>query len=309
MEHKNHSGRWEAIFRNWKLFSPPARPDEEICRIVTKAADEVLRKSASRGREEKRGEAPAVLILGSTPEYRDVAYRFCLLYGAETMCVDMSADNYRAMTEFMKHTNPKEHFLGENWLHVSYTHQFDVVLSDAAISNVPLGHRGEFYEIIRKALKKDGRFITREDVLTKQLEERREQKLEGLLEEYAQKVVDADLQLIPAMNVVGELWLRISAMNRRYAAEFAHFSEEAANLSVRLRLGSTPQIKIMTEMLSLLRRTYFADSEKYWIMMPEAEFETEARQHFDVQEKIVPPNCLLGDSLPVYVLSPRETLT
>ena len=73
----------------WDKYLPPIRPYVEECEIFKAYLNIFIKQN---------GKTPKVLILGSTPELRDVAYS-C---GIEPVVVDYSKDNYEAMGTLCK---------------------------------------------------------------------------------------------------------------------------------------------------------------------------------------------------------------
>ena len=73
-----------------------------------------------------------VLILGSTPELRDL----CAKHKTNPYVIDYSAANYAAMGTLRRYTNNKEIFINQNWLNMNIETQFDVIFSEAAFNVV-----------------------------------------------------------------------------------------------------------------------------------------------------------------------------
>jgi len=130
---------------------------------------------------------PRVLILGATPELRDL----CLRYGCETIAVDVSWMMLVSMNEIMEHKDDENNksFL-YNWLKLDKLfkeNSFDVVLADASLNNLKLKYHALMFKILSKLLKPNARFITRQVVIQKDLVER---GLDFMQKAYDRKEVD-----------------------------------------------------------------------------------------------------------------------
>jgi ubiquinone/menaquinone biosynthesis C-methylase UbiE len=101
------------------------------------------------------------LVLGGTPELRDLAIK----YNSETIAVDISPRLLLALTNVMQHKEDfnNKYMIGD-WLELYYflkKHSFDVILADLSLNNVPYNLYNKMFRIINYLLKKEGYFITR----------------------------------------------------------------------------------------------------------------------------------------------------
>lgn len=134
----------------WDKYLPPIRPyDAELDYF----------KSVIQGYISRVHKLPSVLILGSTPELRDVVYEF----GIQPTVVDYDQDNYNAMSLLLK-SKGSDSFVEMNWLDLSTVSvgQFDLIFSEAAF-NV-LGHSDAFklYRICHTLLKCGGQMVAKQ---------------------------------------------------------------------------------------------------------------------------------------------------
>jgi len=143
-------GEWDNnIARAWKYIVPPARP--ALSELVI--FDEYLSKFDRGSR---------MLILGSTPEFRDLGY----LHKFSTSVVDYNEQNFHILKEQMKHPSNEKLIVGD-WREMDFKEEFDIVLGDLSLNYVPVEDRPVVFENIRKALARDGvslqRMWTRKD--------------------------------------------------------------------------------------------------------------------------------------------------
>ena len=124
----------------------------------------IYRKFFRQARRD-RGSA-RVLVLGATPELRDLA----LDHGDETVAADMSWNVFQAMHSAMKHSHDaKNKVLLANWLELDKllpADSFDIVLADVSINNLTIKDHSKLLRVIRRLLKSGGSFITRNSVIS-----------------------------------------------------------------------------------------------------------------------------------------------
>ena len=102
-----------------------------------------------------------VLVLGATPEIRDLSIRL----GAETIAVDVSPRLLLTLTNVMKYKDDfKNKFMVGDWLEADKflpKNSFDIVMADVSLSNLPAKNNKDMLRVVNHLLKKDGYFITR----------------------------------------------------------------------------------------------------------------------------------------------------
>lgn len=139
--------QWDnALVENWKNQSPPARPTEAELAIFRRFIE---RKKAEKGN-------PKMLILGATPEFRDLIHEA----GLTAYCVDYSRENYQAM-ELLKTRAGKEIFFHQNWAEMTIPEKFDLILAEASLNAVPKELVPDILERVKKHLAEDGLFISK----------------------------------------------------------------------------------------------------------------------------------------------------
>lgn len=109
----------------------------------------------------KGKKSPWVLVLGATPELRDLALKL----GATTLAVDISQDMLESMTVIMKYKDdPKNLMAKTDWLKIGKIFQpatFNVVLADVSLNQVPPEKHDQVLKNVFLLLKPGGFFITR----------------------------------------------------------------------------------------------------------------------------------------------------
>ena len=140
------SGWGKKLARIWTNNVAPSRPScSEIC-IYTN----YLRKI-----QEKAHRPIKLLILGSTPEFRDWGYDENL----EIYVVDKSKDYYEEVSREIRHKNLKETVYYCKWEDMRFTEKYDIIIGDLSIGNVEQTRFKEFLHNIHDTLSDNGIFI------------------------------------------------------------------------------------------------------------------------------------------------------
>lgn len=136
-----HDKIWD-IAQTWGKYCSPARPDASEIKLV----------------EEQLKSGMKVLLLGSTPEYRDILSKNKCL----TTIVDYSHDNFLAMSRLMNNKQPQnEQFIKANWLDIPVIDKFDLIIGDHVINLLPLDQWSIFLDKIKSLLKPGATFVQR----------------------------------------------------------------------------------------------------------------------------------------------------
>ncbi len=139
--------QWDnAIAENWKNQLPPSRPTGAELVVFRRFIEQ---KKAQKG-------TPKILILGATPEFRDLIHEA----GLTAYCVDYSRENYQAM-ELLKTRTGKEIFFHQNWAEMRFPEKFDLIFAEASLNAVSKDAVPEILDRIKKHLSDDGLFISK----------------------------------------------------------------------------------------------------------------------------------------------------
>src|SRR3989338_8562914 len=138
---------WERLTSSWDQVPSPIRPSKGDCEIYQ---DYLGRK---KGIER-------VLILGSTPEVRDLVAK---LPKTKIYVADFSHQMLSGMLKFTRHADPtKEIWIKDDWLSLFLPERsFDVIIGDLVLQQISPENERAFLKKVNSLLKKDGIFISR----------------------------------------------------------------------------------------------------------------------------------------------------
>lgn len=140
--------RWDMkLAEAWKNFPQPIRPCESELKIINKYLNEIIKK---------KGKNTRILILGSTPEFRDLAHSRKL----PAYVVDYSEDNHRALT-LLKKFKGKEVLFRQDWRKLKLKEKYDLVLAEASLNMVKKNEMPVVLRNVNRVLAEDGLFIAK----------------------------------------------------------------------------------------------------------------------------------------------------
>ena len=124
---------WWELAKKWRDIRHPVRPSKGDLKIY----------EGFLNKEKRRRKNLKILVLGATPEMRDLAAK----YGSEVVVCDLSINMIIAMTELMRKENKNEIWIKASWITVPLKHNyFDVILSIlCSISLIPSSKETFFF--------------------------------------------------------------------------------------------------------------------------------------------------------------------
>lgn len=158
---------WKEVADRWEaLYTPPGRPSSEDC---LRYGDYIKRA--------KRGNCTHALVLGATPEIRNVLHNLSV----EVTILDANLEMILAMNTFVARQE-EDVLIRGNWVENPLADNFfDMVLGDLTWGNVPRAQWDNFHHTVRRVLKPEGYYIHRVTVIPEQW---RVQPIEETLRHY-----------------------------------------------------------------------------------------------------------------------------
>lgn len=143
---------WNTWASQWKLFTEPFRPSKQDMSIYASLINAHIQAINN----------PTIVILGSTPELRDLCIAYSLQYDARILCVEMMKDIYYAFKQLMNTDNQNEQLIEKNWLNMNLPEKsVDIVVGDLTDGNINHEFKSMYYKQIHKSLKETGMYIAR----------------------------------------------------------------------------------------------------------------------------------------------------
>ncbi|MFC2165857.1 hypothetical protein ACFLT2_12790 [Acidobacteriota bacterium] len=133
------------LLERWEVIKVPIRPSEKELQFYEKYVAKISKR-----------ENPEILILGSTPEFRDLGIK----YGMKPVSVDLEQPIWEAMKHFMKERGEEE-FLYCDWLKLPEDRKFDLIIGDGPLNMISKEQGVPFFDSVAKVIKDDGLIVQR----------------------------------------------------------------------------------------------------------------------------------------------------
>ena len=140
------SGWGKELASIWTNNVAPSRPsNNEMC-VYTRYL---------RGLQESIRRPLKLLVLGSTPEFRDWGYEEDL----SIYVVDKSKEYYYQVSREIRHKNLHETVFFSSWEEMRFDEKFDIIIGDLSIGNIDRTRFDQFLENVANSLSQGGLFL------------------------------------------------------------------------------------------------------------------------------------------------------
>lgn len=275
---------WELLPNEWRFLPPPVRPSSEDLFFYTQAI-----KNWNSGERK-------VLILGSTPELRDII-AVCGYTQNKVYVADLS---YRHLIEdatLGKHIDTEQEiWVKENWLTLPFpAGYFDIVLGDLVLQQIRPAQERIFLESMQRLLKKKGIFLTRAHFLD---EECRDGNVQSVVDE-VKKMPISDNEKFYATKL-RLLWLSSNADNRTFNRPKVYQDYK------KFIDGSLYVPRYLKRIEENLR--YFRNSNRDWSPPSKNELHSMFSEYFTAQTQHTSRDHVCAEYYPIFQLSPKQCL-
>lgn len=271
---KSVASWFQSIASYWARYAPPVRPSKgEIKKI-----ESFIRK---------RPEAKQALILGATPELRDLVHKLKL----EVTIVDLNLDMIMAMMEHMRFKKKCE---SEIWVRASWLdmplkeNHWDFVLGDFVICNLPFKLQIDLYQKVASLLIPDGYFITRMFFPPDKL-----LPLEEVIRKYANAKINK--------NELHHSLIGYSYNQENYQAEVNRI-KQAFKKAIK-RVDNKPEKLNIKKEMKRFDNDY--PDHKVWWPTPKLVREKQLRKHFKIANKQVVDEFITSKQSVIYFLKKK----
>lgn len=289
MKKDTHASPWKIMAQRWqKYYVPPGRP--------SKTAVQAYRKYSKSAFMQAKGRKPRVLILGSTPELRDLMFEL----GAEVTTSDLHKEMVMGLRLIMHHRDKakEKHIMG-NWSRVTLPkNYFDVVVGDIVLANVEYKRQGIFLRNISDALTPNGLFIQKMQLVP-----------EGWKFESTGATLRKFSRLKPYRNEAFEMILTLLQHTFDKKKHLVSFRKVKKGLAPYFYGGAWHYPDKKTQKMLRDMWEFWKPMSKEWSIDYENRVETQVGKFFTIKRKIVLKDCHFrpnDESYPIWVCKPRK---
>lgn len=277
---------WGEIAKNWANFTPPGRPSISDCRIYNLWTKKTIAEIQN----------PKILVLGVTPEIRNLLFPYSLNQNAQIYLTDVNKDMFRAMRVFLNFTNRNEYFTSCDWLKLPFKRNFfDLVIGDLILSQLTREGKIKLLRKIFSILKPCGRFITRTCVFPKIKKEKCD--LLKTFQKYFQQYKEVRIGFREALNYFWQTILdETYYLNDKKEYSLKYLVKDIQDLSSKLK--SPLEKKFYQKFIQNFEFTFL----KIWIGITKEEQDKIIQSYFKIEKIQVVRDHLFGDKYLIYVL-------
>jgi hypothetical protein len=127
------------IAKVWKLLTPPGKPSKSELAVFEGYVKRL-----------KRTKNAKILILGSTPELRDLS----LKHGIKPIVIDYHPENFYHLKKLMKYMG-EERLINSDWRKINLSGKYDLIMGDIAFNMVPLRDWPKMFKGLSDVMKKE----------------------------------------------------------------------------------------------------------------------------------------------------------
>ena len=269
---------WKTMANNWNLFCSPGRPSPRNILDYEKLFQSTIKKRKN----------PKILILGATPELRDLLNKF---KKAEVCICDINIEMILAMTELMKKKKAveREIWMKANWKDMPLKKDYyDVILGDYITSAFPLKDHAELFNKLRSVLNKNGCFVSRIFFYNP-----------DAVEDFNQ-VADKYLNKKVTPRTITDFWME--AYFRGPYRKGGVLSGKRFKEKMNIYVKKNPKIKPLFNKLDQILLPYNKDYNFCSLKQTEKSL----KRYFVIKEKLPEINTTLSKNTFIYKLSPKK---
>lgn len=286
--------KWSKIADNWKALGEPAKPgSEEIDLYKAVTTIELNEKDGAKA-----------VIMGSTPELRDMCYDFGNKLES-VACVDVTEDMYQAMSRLIKTKNPKEKFIHGNWLDLKDFFEpksIDIIYGDHIVSNVG-GKEKDLFDNIKTVMKDDGCFVSKIQHVDIEDENVKPVPAYEKLKNYAEKYKNGQMDLQTAFTHFGmNLLFSSYHLNDKNEMSFKYWNDQIDRLPDQVNESGSKQEK---EILDMSEKIWWGWRDITWTQYEKSEMHKIIEDSFYIKDEMPAPGHEFSRQTSIYRLKKK----
>lgn len=267
----------------WSFYGPPASPSKEDLLYFEKFIHQTI----------KNKKKPKILILGATPEFRELLLKFSLTQDAQITLIDLNPTMIKGMDALIHFPNRKEKKNVGNWLKMPFSDKlFDVIIGDVVLEHINRKDKDLMLENIYRILKPNGGFIVRLAII---LNKFKRYNIKKELKRYANLYLSSKLDLKTAINYLnGVVWRASIFKNKERIIWMRPILKELSKLKPKTEIEKLFINKILTIQKPTIDYKWWPETKK--------DYEKMFKKYFFIKKVVFSQDYPFGDSSPIYYL-------
>ncbi len=289
---KNHRKKWAVISNHWGHFGEPSRPSRGDVYNYNK-----LLLQALRGKRNAE-----ILVLGSTPEIRELLFKFWLTKKIRVTCVDMTREMYEAMTVFVDNRIKDEKLVIANWVNMKFSHKFDVVVGDYVDGNLGVEYKDAFLTNIKFLLKKGGYFIQRDTTISPDF---KIPNVEYVFRKFIPEVKSEEYSIKKAANMCANYLIWASwFITKDNKTSLLYYWPEIEKFGKKIAKDKSEDGLLAKAIYDRFLLAWIPYKEKYWTYYPTKKNNDLIRKYFAIEKVVFAKDyySILAKNSPMYLL-------
>lgn len=284
------------IMKNYSFITEPHKTSACDIYNYDKAIRQVL----------LHNDGPKILVLGSTPELRDLAYKYRLTNNASIICLGKNEQMHKKMNEYLTYENLQEMFLKIDWLNLPFEdNSIDLIIADFAGTIIENKKKEKFYSEIQRVLKDDAYFINREPVIIEEMfkdisVEKEFMKVLELVQKGEITIKQSFNWL--AFNLICSSWF----LSQDNQCSISFYEQELKRFDAKLKSVELIQNNLLQEIYKYFIEYWYSLKEQLYYIAPKNEIEKTLQKYFDIKDTLFSQDYSAADACPLYMLQPIQ---
>ena len=292
---KEKEDYYKGVARKWDLGESSSRPSPENVRHYNQLVKSVLGKK----------KPPRIVILGATPEIREMLYKYYFLNKAQVICLDLLPAKYYGLSNLVSHKTPNEKFIQGDWLKMPFKRNtIDAFIGDIITGNIyEEKDKEKLLSLINKCLKKNGAFITRQLYITPRAKIK---DIKKHLFHFNSDILNEKISIKAAAssfwaNLVISTWYK----NKENKLSMVYLKNEIKNLNKYFKKKNLScQDKIAKTVFKHFQ--LLGGQERYWTYGSKEQEEERLKKYFKMEKRLFAKDYYSAPNFPVYSLRPKK---
>lgn len=267
----------------WSFYTPPARPSRDDLFYFEK----FIRQTIKNKRNAR------ILVLGATPEFREMLLKFSLAQNTQVTLIDVSPVIVREMDTLIHFPNKNEKKVIGNWLKMPFARRsFNAVIGHAVLEQIDRKNKDLILKNIDRALKPGGVFVVCTNIILNKFKSR---NIKEGIKRYINLYLKSKLDLRTAVNYLDAMIWRASMFKNK---ERIIWMRPILDQLKKMK----PKNKVEKLFINKVMATQGLSIDYKWWPETKKDYEKLFKKYFSIKEVVFSRDYEFANSCPIYYL-------